>query len=243
MIDNNETGLGLEPVPDPRPVYKPVEGVKIGNFANHPAYKQSIHNREHMIRSNLIAGRITDMIVKCHVAAWDAGWWSDPKTGLPIARNVGEMLLLMVSELAEGAEGLDAGLMDDKLPHRRMIEVELADFHIRLYDFCGGQTLDLQAAYTNSVLTEAFNEVIAPRGDTPALWQITRHICDAMEAHRKGKRTTHIASLARAYRLSEWYAGMLGCDVEGAIEEKMAFNKVRPDHQLAARMAPGGKTY
>jgi hypothetical protein len=60
-----------------------------------------------------------------------AGWWSDPATGQPKDRNVGEILMLIVSEIAEAMEGHRKSLMDDKLPHRPMLEVELADACIR----------------------------------------------------------------------------------------------------------------
>ena len=36
--------------------------------------------------------------------------------------------------------------MDDKLPHRSMLEVELADAVIRICDMCGGLGLDLEGA-------------------------------------------------------------------------------------------------
>jgi NTP pyrophosphatase (non-canonical NTP hydrolase) len=36
--------------------------------------------------------------------AHEHGWWEDPKTGEPTSRNMGEMLMLMTSELAEGLE-------------------------------------------------------------------------------------------------------------------------------------------
>jgi hypothetical protein len=42
--------------------------------------------------------------------------------------------MLMVSELAEAMEGHRKGLMDDKLPHRTALEVELADCLIRILD-------------------------------------------------------------------------------------------------------------
>ena len=35
--------------------------------------------------------------------------------------------MLIVSEIAEAMEGERKDLMDDKLPHRKMAEVELAD--------------------------------------------------------------------------------------------------------------------
>lgn len=73
-------------------------------------------------------------------------WWRDPATGEPIKRNVGEMLMLCVSELSEAMEGHRKGLKDDKLPARPMIEVELADCLIRILDLGAGLGLDLGGA-------------------------------------------------------------------------------------------------
>lgn len=81
-----------------------------------------------------------------YVHRLNRNWWSDPKTGQPVDRNVGEALMLMVSELAEAMEGDRKRLMDDKLPGRQMLEVELADCVIRILDFCGGKGLDLAGA-------------------------------------------------------------------------------------------------
>lgn len=78
-------------------------------------------------------------------------WWRDLETGLPKERNVPEMLMLMVSELAEAMEGHRKGLMDDKLPHRTMLEVEIADCLIRMLDFCGGLGLDLGGAFVEKM--------------------------------------------------------------------------------------------
>ncbi len=77
-----------------------------------------------------------------------AGWWTDPKTGESIkdTRNVPEMLMLIVSEVAEALEGLRKDLPDDKLPHRKMFEVELADTCIRIFDLAGAKGLDLDGA-------------------------------------------------------------------------------------------------
>ena len=54
--------------------------------------------------------------------------------------------MLMVSELAEALEGHRKDLMDDKLPHRKMFEVELADCIIRICDTAGQMGLDLGGA-------------------------------------------------------------------------------------------------
>ena len=73
-------------------------------------------------------------------------WWVDLQTGEPLQRNVGELLMLIVSEVAEAMEGHRKNLPDDKLPHRSMIEVELADAMIRICDASAGLGLDLAGA-------------------------------------------------------------------------------------------------
>jgi hypothetical protein len=78
-------------------------------------------------------------------------WWLDIHTGQPIKRNVGEMLMLVVSELAEAMEGHRKNLMDDKLTHRRMLEVELADALIRILDIGAGLGMDLGWAYVEKM--------------------------------------------------------------------------------------------
>lgn len=88
-------------------------------------------------------------------------------------REVPKLLMLIVSELAEAMEGDRKDLMDDKLPHRKAFEVEVADAFIRLFDMAGRHNLDL----------------------------------------------------------------------DGAIKEKMEYNKIRKDHKPEARQAVGGKKY
>lgn len=75
-------------------------------------------------------------------------WWHNPQTGeLLVERNKGELIALMHSELSECLEGVRKNLMDDKLPHRRMEEVELVDCLIRIFDYAGNWNLDLEGAY------------------------------------------------------------------------------------------------
>lgn len=73
-------------------------------------------------------------------------WWVDLETGAPLVRNDGEMIALMHSELSEALEGVRKNLMDSHLPHRKSVEVEMADTVIRIMDFCAGRGLDLGGA-------------------------------------------------------------------------------------------------
>lgn len=85
----------------------------------------------------------------------NAKWWVDLQTGCPIERNVGELLMLAVSELAEALEGHRKNLMDDKLPNRKMFEVELADTIIRIFDIAAGMKLDLGGAFVEKMIYNA----------------------------------------------------------------------------------------
>jgi NTP pyrophosphatase (non-canonical NTP hydrolase) len=85
-------------------------------------------------------------IALCHGAAVQGGWWTNLNTGAPLERNVPEMLCLIHSEVSEALEGYRKNLMDDKLPHRSMLEVEMADTLIRIFDLAGGLKLDLAGA-------------------------------------------------------------------------------------------------
>lgn len=89
---------------------------------------------------------------ECHAA--NQHWWHHPATGERLNRNKGELLMLIVSEVSECMEGERKDLMDDKLPHRKMAEVELADALIRIFDYAGAYGYDLDGAVAEK---RAFN--------------------------------------------------------------------------------------
>ena len=98
--------------------------------------------------NNQLKQSVQNLVDECHGLADRCGWWTDISTGESTKgkRNVGECLMLIVSEVAEAMEGDRKNLMDDKLPHRKMVEVELADTVIRIADMAGGMGYDLAGA-------------------------------------------------------------------------------------------------
>lgn len=101
------------------------------------------------------AAAINIFAADCHARSRKAGWYTDLATGKALDRNVPEMLMLIVSEVSEAMEGFRKKLDDDKLPHRKMMEVELADAMIRIGDLATFLGLDLGGAIVEKM---AFND-------------------------------------------------------------------------------------
>ena len=99
---------------------------------------------------------LNDYAAECHEA--NMKWWLDMATGVKLQRNKGELLCLIHSEISEAMEGERKNLMDDKLPHRRMAEVELADALIRIFDYAAAPGSDLQGAYEEKMRYNATRE-------------------------------------------------------------------------------------
>lgn len=96
-----------------------------------------------------LASSVNLLQLVCHDASYKSGWWTNLETGEPIEITktlISEKLMLIVTEVAEAMEGNRKDKMDDHLPHRKMIEVELADAVIRIADLAGALKLDLGAA-------------------------------------------------------------------------------------------------
>lgn len=91
---------------------------------------------------------LNELSIICHEA--NLKWWMDSK-GNALSRNKGELLMLVVSELAEAMEGERKSLADTHLPHRRMAEVELVDALIRIFDYAGAFGYDLQGAFVEKM--------------------------------------------------------------------------------------------
>lgn len=103
---------------------------------------------------------IDQLCAKCFNNAHAKGFWkeyfetrevlrmADEQTGSKLAEGYertffAQRLALIHSEISEALEGDRKDLMDDKLPHRRMQDVELADALIRIFDLAGGKAIPL----------------------------------------------------------------------------------------------------
>ena len=78
-----------------------------------------------------IKGRsLNELCEVCHRVAVEKGFWDEK-------RNIGEALMLVVTELAEAME---AHRVQDQTNFRE----EIADAFIRLLDLCGGLNIDIE---------------------------------------------------------------------------------------------------
>lgn len=100
-----------------------------------------------LLNENKLVLETTSNLLKdvCYGLAFDAGWHDKP-------REPGTMIALIHSEVSEALEGVRKDLMDDHLPHRKMVEVEMADTVIRIMDFCGKYNLDIGGAIVEKLI-------------------------------------------------------------------------------------------
>lgn len=195
------------------------------------------------------------LAVDIHADNVAAGWWSSLNEGvredLLETRNRGEMLMLAVTELDEAIDAHDQGIADDKLPHRRGLDVELADCAIRLFDTIGAeqrrggkQPLVTYNKVHGTISVEAFvrdyrNERRGMHGD------ILRIVGDLSKALDEGYRREKV-SVARFHLTAALLRIIALCEIEDIplfdiIAEKREFNRNRADHKIENRLKDGGK--
>jgi hypothetical protein len=176
---------------------------------------------------------LNELAAEIHAA--NSRWWHDLETGERLDRNKGEMLMLVVSELAEALEGERKSLRDDHLPERMMAEVELADVKIRVLDFAGGFEYELIENTTGRVWD-------VPENKGEALLQM---VIAASQAYTETMTSgvKYAAALSILLGMVDAYAEKFGYDVDAAMAEKRAYNITRKDHQRESRLAAGGKKF
>lgn len=93
---------------------------------------------------------LDDLVNNSHGMAKEKGWWPEGEK-----RNVGELLMLIVCEVAEacedvrdGDDGTKISFAQDKQGNPKPIghAIEIADVFIRLADYCGGLKIPIEEA-------------------------------------------------------------------------------------------------
>jgi hypothetical protein len=196
---------------------------------------------------------IAELCDRTHANNVARGWWSNiklqptlaqrllgiaPDTSILATRNRGELMMLVVSELAEAEDGVTNGLMDDKLPHLFMFDVEMADTAIRLLDMIGAER-SLHGCTNDFAMFDIKIAAWKPE----SLMDLVCSVSMAMEHHRKGRIDAYRTQLVRTLAGVIRYAADNGVNIFEVIEAKDAFNATREDHQIANRMKDGGKAY
>lgn len=195
-----------------------------------------------------------------HYKNVEAGWWTNLETGEPLKRDMGNMLALCISELAEVPETGIYSVMDDHLPDRTMFVTELADFCIRGFDIAGNRQMTLEtkvafpiASLLPVVMTEGvrFNTHFFHEDSCDLyLMKIIRNVSRALEAHRKKDRMNS----AGKYFEFDFYlmlaivqvfdlAAIAQVDLVRAIMAKVDYNAQRADHKPENRKGSEGKLY
>jgi hypothetical protein len=160
------------------------------------------------------------------------GWWEGSQA------CIFQKIQMASTEIAEATEGARKNLMDDKLPHRKMEEVELADVFIRVLDVGGRMDLRYVVSWIETEWCDSSKSVgMQHLGINKALIQF------AVQVYRDSPAPV----------LSKYYSTIINCilivasnrnyDIMAAVHEKMGFNATRADHKLENRAKDNGKSF
>lgn len=149
------------------------------------------------------------------------------------ARNVGEAIALIHSELSEAYEALVNNSMDDKLPLVKGFAVELADAMIRICDLCAanGHTFSKKSAnYEDWLYPLGSTRYVSPVNFAREILYLHYMTSLALEAHRKPDKAQY--DWKRQLEFVFWRAFKIitvaGYSPWAVIDKKIAYNEARP---------------
>lgn len=163
---------------------------------------------------------LRDFYIDCHSRSAKAGWWNDLATGQPKKRSVGELFVLMVTELSEAYRAYLTQEPDDKLPQYPGLGVEIGDLQIRLADFAGALISGMIVENTGT-----YNPGAA----------MLKEICEIADRYESIRKTP------QAKGDEEQGDHLPPQEVAEMVFAKLEFNATRPDHKIENRKAAGGK--
>jgi NTP pyrophosphatase (non-canonical NTP hydrolase) len=157
-------------------------------------------------------------------------------TGKDPNRNIGELLMLIVSELSEALEAHRKGIfvncdIDDYIDFSKKyfipwfekhikdtFEDEIADVFIRLFDLCG--YLEIK----DLIISTAYSELSLSKNIGEHLFKINTFICYSLEDNKSIDLDNISIVVSSLFALCH----RLNIDIEKHIKAKMEYNKTRP---------------
>ena len=148
-----------------------------------------------------------------------------------------QMLALIHSEISEALEADRKDLMDDKLPHRKMAEVEMADTAIRVLDVMGAFNWQYTDGTDMSDNWWSFDPHPGLDTKEDRLFALVGLVT---REDMYNKARTWMSNIL--YLIME-YCKRYDYDLWSAVREKLEYNKTRYDHTDEGRAAEGGKKW
>jgi hypothetical protein len=173
--------------------------------------------KDYVFKSSVIVSFLSAMQAPIHKQNRDKGWWLEAKTPSMQA-------CLFTSESSEALEGYRKDLMDDKLEQYPMIAVELADIIIRGLDHLGAYNVKW-TTHDSSMPIKLSPDVLYNLAFIN--WHISQWWFDHAVRNEGGSGHHH---LKRACCIAYALAMHLDFPIATIIEQKLAYNRVRPDH-------------